>query len=290
MKLLKQPEGVKNLQLERHPCFSEAAHMKWGRVHLAVAPMCNISCKYCLRKLNKVENRPGVAEKILTPEEALKKVEEARKKFPITVVGIAGPGEPLANEATFKALELVKKHHPDLMKCLASNGLLLLDCIERLKELRMNTITVTANTLNPETGEKIYNFVNFKGTLYKGKEAARILIKRQIKGVEEAIKAGFKVKINTVLIPEINKEEIEEIAKFYSGLGIEIMNVMPLIPVHQMSNKRPPTCEEMWEVRKSCEPYVRQFRKCQQCRADAVGVPGIDGGGNKLPSTEYFHG
>ena len=290
MKLLQQPKGLEGLHLERHPCFSEAAHMKWGRVHLAVAPMCNISCKYCLRKLNKVEDRPGVAEKILTPEEALGKVKEAKKRFPITVVGIAGPGEPLANEATFKALELVGKHHPDLMKCLASNGLLLLDCIERLKELRVNTITVTANTLRPETAEKIYNFVYYKGTMYKGTEAAELLIRRQIEGVKAAIKAGFKVKINTVLIPEINKDEIEEIARFYSGLGIEIMNIMPLIPVHDMADRKPPTCEELREVRKSCEPYVRQFKKCQQCRADAVGVPGRDGGGNRLVGSEYFHG
>ena len=290
MNLLKQPEGIRELHLERHPCFSEAAHMKWGRVHLAVAPLCNISCKYCLRKLNKVENRPGVTSEILLPKEALKRIDEARKRFPITVAGIAGPGEPLANEETFQTLALVNKYHPDLMKCLASNGLLLLDCIERLKDLRVNTITVTANTMNPETGEKIYNFVNYKGTTYKGREAAEILIKRQIEGVKEALKAGFKVKINTVLIPEINKQDIEEVAEFYSGLGIEIMNIMPLIPVHQMSDKKVPTCEEMWQVRKNCEPYVRQFRKCQQCRADAVGVPGVHGGGNKLINSEYFHG
>jgi nitrogen fixation protein NifB len=176
------------------------------------------------------------------------------------------------------------------MKCLSSNGLLLLDYIKRLKELGVNTITVTANTLNPETGSKIYNFVNFQGSLYQGKEAAQILIKRQIKGIREAIKTGFKVKINTVLIPEINKDEIEEIARFYSGLGIEIMNIMPLIPVYEMSNNRAPDCDELRQAREKAEPYVRQFKKCQQCRADAVGVPGIDGGGNKLPGTEYFHG
>jgi len=232
MKLLAQPKNIAGLQLERHPCFSEAAHMKYGRVHLAVAPICNISCKYCIRALNKREDRPGVAEKILTPEEALKKIEEARKIYPITVAGIAGPGESLANNETFETFRLIDKFHPDLIKCLSTNGLLLLDCIERLKELKVNTITVTCNTLDPKTGERVYNFVNYKGATYTGKEAAEVLIKSQMEGVKEAVKAGFLIKINTVLIPDINQEEMEEIARVYAALGVKIMNIMPLIPIH----------------------------------------------------------
>jgi nitrogen fixation protein NifB len=254
--------------------------------------MCNISCKYCLRKLNKVEDRPGVAEKILTPEEALEVVNTARKNFPITVVGIAGPGEPLANEATFKTFELVGKHHPDLIKCLSSNGLLLPDSLDRLEKIKVNTITVTAKTLKPETGEKIYNFINLDGVLYQGREASEILIKRQMEGVREAVKRGFKVKINTVLIPEINKDEVGEIAKVYSGFGIEIMNIIPLIPLCEMSDRKAPTCEDLQDARLKAEPYVRQFRKCQQCRADAVGVPGqsCSGGKSKTVGSQYFHG
>jgi len=289
MKFLPQSKKTEGLRLERHPCFSDAAHMKWGRVHLAVAPMCNISCKYCLRKLNKVEDRPGVAEKILTPEEALKKVEDAKKKFPITVVGIAGPGESLANEETFKTFELVDKHHPDLIKCFSTNGLLLLDSIERLKKLNVNTITVTVNTLDPTTGEKIYNFVTLDSKTYKGKEAAEILIKRQIEGVREAIKAGFTLKINSVYIPGENSDQMDEIAKFYSEMGIEIMNIIPLIPIHEMSGYPAPNCEELKEARVKCEAYVKQFKKCKQCRADAVGVPGLEPKHKKV-DTEYFHG
>lgn len=46
---------------EQHPCFSHEAHFKYGRVHLPVAPKCNINCAYCERALNKDEDRPGVA-------------------------------------------------------------------------------------------------------------------------------------------------------------------------------------------------------------------------------------
>lgn len=290
MKTVKKVSKSEEFRWDRHPCFSEAAHMKWGRIHLPVAPLCNISCKYCLRRLNKTENRPGVAAKIISPEEAIKEIDKARKKFPITVAGIAGPGESLVNEETFQTFELVEKYHPDLLKCLSSNGLLLPDCIDRLRKLKVSAVTVTANSLRPETAEKIYNFVNFKGKTYKGKEAAELLIKHQIEGVKKAVKAGFILKINTVYIPGINSGEVEEIAKFYSGLGITIMNIIPLIPVHEMSKEKEPTCEELKVAREQCEPYIKQFKKCQQCRADAVGIPGIHGGGKRLADSEYFHG
>ena len=58
-----------------HPCYSEAAHHHYARMHVAVAPACNIQCNYCNRKYDCAnELRPGVvvvSEK-LTPEQAAK--------------------------------------------------------------------------------------------------------------------------------------------------------------------------------------------------------------------------
>ena len=50
-----------------HPCYSEKAHFTTARIHLPVAPRCNIQCNYCIRKLDKCEHRPGVAGAILNP-------------------------------------------------------------------------------------------------------------------------------------------------------------------------------------------------------------------------------
>ena len=43
----------------------------------------------------------------------------------IKVVGIAGPGEPLANEETFETLRRLHEQYPDVIKCISTNGLLL---------------------------------------------------------------------------------------------------------------------------------------------------------------------
>ena len=77
-----------------HPCFNEKMHDKVGRIHVPIAPKCNIQCNFCNRKIDKCEHRPGVSKGIMTPEQAADRVDEALKEFGgnLRVVGIAGPG------------------------------------------------------------------------------------------------------------------------------------------------------------------------------------------------------
>jgi len=98
----------------RHPCYSYEAHHRYARMHLPVAPQCNISCNYCNRKFDCLhESRPGVTSEILTPDSALKKFILVRKKIEsLSVVGIAGPGDALANwENTRHTIQPVSYTH-----------------------------------------------------------------------------------------------------------------------------------------------------------------------------------
>ena len=38
------------LDRTRHPCFDADARHQFGRVHLPVAPACNVQCNFCDRK------------------------------------------------------------------------------------------------------------------------------------------------------------------------------------------------------------------------------------------------
>jgi nitrogen fixation protein NifB len=62
----------------------------------------------------------------------------------IKVVGIAGPGDPLANDETFEAFLLIKAEFPHLIKCLSTNGLLLPEKIELLQQIGLKSLTVPA--------------------------------------------------------------------------------------------------------------------------------------------------
>lgn len=260
-----------------HPCFDEKAHFIYARIHLPVATKCNIQCNYCERVVDKnfCVDRPGVVAKLISPNEAVKLVKRAKDLYPsLSIIGIAGPGEPLVNPETFEALENVHEEFPDLIKCIATNGLLLPRHIHKLWKCGVRTLTVTINSIKPEIGQKIYSWVKCDGEIYFGFEAAKRLINAQLKGVERAVENGFAVKVNTVLIPGVNDYHLVEVAKEVARRGAYIQNIIPLIPLGFFKNLRPPTCRELETIREKCSKYIRQFHLCKMCRADAIGIPG----------------
>ncbi|MGB7531736.1 MAG: nitrogenase cofactor biosynthesis protein NifB [Halobacteriota archaeon] len=270
------PEQLRKIQ--KHPCFSENACHLFGRMHLAVAPKCNIQCNYCVRKFDCVnESRPGVTSKVLTPQEALERVREVLDKVHyIKVVAVAGPGEPLYNEETFETFRLVKEEFPHLMRCLSTNGLLLPERIDDIDELGIGTVTVTLNAVDPEIGKEIYSFVNYQGKKYTGREAAEILLRNQLEGIREAVKRKVLIKVNTVLIPTVNDTHIIEVAKTVGKMGVYLQNVIPLIPQYKFAHITPPTPKEKREIQAACGKYMRQMTHCRHCRADAIGRLGKD--------------
>lgn len=276
--MAKSCTGQKNIQ--GHPCFG-GNHRENGRIHLAVAPRCNIKCGYCTRRHDCVnESRPGVTSRIQTPHEALETVRGVMRSEAlghlIKVVGIAGPGDPLANEETFETFRRIGDEFPQLIKCLSTNGLLLPDSIERLQELDLGSLTVTLNALDPAVASRIYNHISYRGKNYRGLEGVGILIANQLEGIERAVDYGITVKVNTVLIPGVNEEQVPAIARKVKELGVFVMNVMPLIPQADFAHLAPPSPEQMESVRSANERIIGQFRHCRQCRADAIGLIGRD--------------
>jgi nitrogen fixation protein NifB len=257
-----------------HPCFSEKMHDKVGRIHVPIAPKCNIQCNFCTRELNKCEMRPGVASRVMTVDDAIEHVEKVVKEMPISVVGVAGPGDALANEETFEFFKRMDEKFPELIKCMSTNGLLLADKADELAKLKINTITVTVNAIDPEIGSKIYSRVVYEGKIYEGEEGFKILSKNQLEGIEKIAKKGIIVKVNSVLIPGLNDKHIVDIAREVKKRGASLMNIIPLIPLYKFKNTPRPGCAELSAVRDAVEEILPVFRACTQCRADAYGVPG----------------
>ncbi|MCG8336797.1 MAG: nitrogenase cofactor biosynthesis protein NifB [Proteobacteria bacterium] len=265
--------------LDNHPCFSEKAQQYFSRIHLPVAAKCNIQCNYCNRKYDCTnESRPGVTSKLLKPEEALQTaLSYAREHKELAVIGIAGPGDPLANpEKTFETFRLIKEKLPDLKLCLSTNGLKLLENINQIVELGIDHVTVTVNTFNPETAAKIYQWVRLENTRVGNPDSMAEFLDLQQRGIKLLINAGIIVKINSLLIPGINDKELKSISKRLKLMGAAIHNILPLIskPEHgtvfSQDGQVEPTPNQLEEVRKSCS-NMKQMAHCRQCRADAAG-------------------
>lgn len=271
-------------RIKDHPCYNEEAHHDFARVHIAVAPACNIQCNYCNRKFDcSNESRPGVVSEKLAPEQALRKVTHIAAQLPqLSVVGIAGPGDALANPKwTFQTFGLIARAMPHLKLCLSTNGLALLDHIDTIRGFGIDHVTVTINMVDPEIGARIYPWIFFNHRRWTGLDAAKILHERQMAGLEALTAAGILVKVNSVLIPGINDQHLQAVNAAIRARGAFLHNIMPLIsdPAHGtafgLSGQRGPTDEELTAAQERLSGAgVRLMRHCRQCRADAVGMLG----------------
>ncbi|MEI6777673.1 MAG: radical SAM protein [Chloroflexales bacterium] len=269
------------VDISTHPCYSSSAHFRFGRIHVPVAPRCNIQCNYCIRKFAcPNENRPGVTMRVVSPDQALSTIRQAVDHDPrLRVLGVAGPGDALANDATLATFNLVKDEFPQLTRCISTNGLLLPDRIDEIERAGITTLTITMNAVDPEIGEQIYSHVRYKGKTYRGRAAAELLLHNQLQGLREADLRGMLVKINSVLIPGVNDKHLVEVARVARDHGAYIMNIIPMLPLAKFAHLEEPSTEMVNQVRKECGEVIKQFLNCQRCRADAIGVPGEDGCG-----------
>lgn len=264
-----------------HPCFDESAKHTHARAHLAVAPKCNIQCNYCNRKYDCVnESRPGVTSSVLTPSQATGYLQALNERMDnLSVIGIAGPGDPFANpQETLQTMRMAKALFPDKLFCLSTNGLELEPYIDELAELGVSHVTLTINAVDPTVTAKIYKWVRYNKHVYQGLEAARLLLDRQLACIPKLKAKNITVKINSILIPGINDTHIEDVASVCASLGADIINCIPLIPTADtpFENIKKPDTKLIFKVRTLASAHLPLMSHCARCRADAAGLLGQD--------------
>jgi len=274
-------------KVKDHPCYSQEAHHFFARMHVAVAPACNIQCHYCNRKYDCAnESRPGVVSEKLTPELAARKVVWVASQVPqLSVVGIAGPGDALADpHKTFETCERVADVLPDVKLCLSTNGLALPDCVDAIKAHGIDHVTITINAVDPAIAERIYAWVAYDKKRRTGRDAAAILIERQLLGLDMLVAAGILVKVNSVMIPGVNDDHLKDVNAELKSRNVFLHNIMPLIsdPAHGthfgLTGQRGPTPRELKSLQDDLSDGANLMKHCRQCRADAVGLLGDDRG------------
>lgn len=268
----------------KHPCFNKSSAGSCGRVHLPVAPKCNIQCNYCNRKYDCVnESRPGVSSGVLKPFQAAEYMDKVLEAEPrITVAGIAGPGDPFANPAeVLETMKLLGKGHPELLFCLSSNGMNVLPYLDDLKALGVSHVTITISAVDPEIGAKLYSWVKDGNVVYRGVKGAKLLLERQLEVIKGLKERGMVVKVNTIVVPGINDHHVVEVAKVAAELGADIQNLIPLKPTEDTAFEsiEEPSHKMINDLRKEASEYIEQMTHCKRCRADAVGLLSNDRSG-----------
>ena len=203
----------------------------------------------------------------------------------MSVLGIAGPGDPLANaQRTFATFRGLAEKAPDIKLCVSTNGLALPEHIDELSKHNIEHVTITINCVDPDVGAKIYPWIFWNNRRIRGRAAAEILIGQQQKGLEMLVARGILVKVNSVLIPGVNDQHLQEVSRIVKAKGAFLHNVMPLIAeaehgtFYGLMGQRSPTPDELKSLQDACAGDMNMMRHCRQCRADAVGLLGEDRG------------
>jgi nitrogen fixation protein NifB len=239
-----------------HPCFADLNQKSSGWIHLPVAPACNIECRYCCRKLDHA--RPGA---LLSVDEATGSVQTLMDNGEsVTGAAISGPGEPLANAATYAVLRRLNWKFPDLSLGISTNGLLLPERVEQLQTAGVRSISVTINAFSAETAKKIYSQILYRGRRYAIADSAEFLLKNQWQGLMLAVDAGMPVTVNTILIPDVNENDILEIARKAGNMGVRLMEINPLEPHAEFKDITPPDKETLALLQGRCSPFIAQAK------------------------------
>ena len=251
----------------------------WERIHLPVATRCNVKCRFCDQSRGSAchSSRPGYAERTMGADEAAEVVRREITRRPcLRIVAVSGPGDPLANNETFDLLEALKDLKPWVEFCLSTNGVLLRDRADILRDLGVTALSVSISTVTPSTASRIYEWADLDGRRVRGIDMGTEIVRRQIEGIVSARRAGIHVKANTILIPSLNGTEISHLAHELHSCGAEIQNIVPLIPSGDFRDMKMISDRDIGEARGTASTWMRQFVHCAQCRSDVVGIPGCD--------------
>ena len=187
---------------------------RFGRVHrslrISVTDRCNIRCQYCMPD-GPLQFLP---KKHLLTYEEIAEFCERMTTLGVTRLRLTG-GEPLVRDELYKLVAMLRMISAVETIAITTNGMLLDKQIEALKTAGLDQINVSLDTLREETFQKL---------------SRRDGIARVLEGIESALTYGFKPRLNTVLLRDINFHDAIPLVEFAleRGLVLRFIEFMPL--------------------------------------------------------------
>jgi len=199
-------------------------------LRISVTDRCNLRCNYCMPEKGVVLKEH---QDIMSYELILAIVREAAK-LGIKKVRLTG-GEPLVRKNITFLIKSLKEVNGLSELTLTTNGILLADMAEDIKNAGLDRINISLDTLNPRK----YKQLTGSGD-----------INRVLKGIDKVKELDFQgTKLNMVLIPGFNIDEIEDMKTFCreKGLQLQRINHYSLNDINSINKKyvaeRPLSCD-----------------------------------------------
>ncbi|HCK04575.1 MAG TPA: GTP 3',8-cyclase MoaA, partial [Methylophilaceae bacterium] len=179
-------------------------------IRISVTDRCDFRCIYCMAE--KMTFLPR--DEVLTLEEICR-LANIFSTMGVTKVRITG-GEPLVRKNIDSLFQNLSKNKNIKELTLTTNGSQLIHKAAMLKESGVKRINISLDSLNPTTFKKMTRTGNLNDVM---------------NGINHALDVGFeKIKLNIVLMRDINDSEIFDLTNYAidHGLDISFIEEMPL--------------------------------------------------------------
>ncbi len=179
-------------------------------VRISVTDKCNLRCKYCMPE----EGVPALAHNEVLGFEEIARIVKVLASLGIKKVRFTG-GEPLVRKDFVKLVDMVHRTDGIEKISVTTNGVLLPSMAQKLKNVGVDSVNISLDTLKRDVFENITRRDEFD---------------RVIEGLEKSLAVGLKVKINCVPSREFNASELAcmaGLAKKYP-VDVRFIELMPI--------------------------------------------------------------
>jgi len=180
-------------------------------LRLSITDRCDLRCTYCMP-----ERMTFLPRKDVLSFEELDELVTAFASFGVDKLRITG-GEPLVRKDVMELMARFSRHLGNGLNelTLTTNGTLLSKYAGELSAIGVRRINVSLDTLKRDLFEQI---------------ARRDMLDDVLRGIDAAIAAGLKVKINTVALAGINEQEIPDLIRYahQRGADMTLIETMPM--------------------------------------------------------------
>ena len=171
-------------------------------LRISVTERCNFRCQYCMPE----KPFSWVPKENLLSFEDLFLFIKVGIDEGINKIRITG-GEPLLRADLDSFVKMISDYKPDIDLALTTNGFLLKETAQKLKDAGLKRLNVSLDSLKAGVAMKI---------------AQRDVLIKVLEGIDRALHVGLSVKINTVPLKGINDDEVLDLLEFAKSKGLQI--------------------------------------------------------------------
>ncbi|GAA7399638.1 GTP 3',8-cyclase MoaA [Helicobacter pylori] len=184
-------------------------------IRVSVTKQCNFRCQYCMptTPLDFFDD-----EELLPLDNVLEflkiAIDEGVKKIRIT------GGEPLLRKGLDEFIAKLHAYNKEVALVLSTNGFLLKKMAKDLKNAGLSRVNVSLDSLKSDRVLKI---------------SQKDALKNTLEGIEESLKVGLKLKLNTVVMKSVNDDEILDLLEYAKNRRIQIRYIEFMENTHAKS-------------------------------------------------------